>query len=467
MVKTPIQILLDAIQDECKELASSKIPNEVNQKSYENLLAYLIVRNKIPEEIDFINIKAVYYSLLQLINNHGDYSEGPYYKPPLNPDEAEDIHQYNKENLFGTSKTEFPIMVTLDKGMLKNRSLFRELIKAGMNVARINCAHDDPAIWEEFVSEVRLGSTEINKNCLIYMDLAGPKIRLSGFGSEKESIKSGDVLRLFKQEDRFEQRTAFFKYVSAVVNHPKALHNVRLNDSVFIDEGKIGGRVIALGSGYVDIEITSNYRKKYVLKEGQGINFPDSLVFLNIPAVTKKDNEDLHFIAKHADMVGVSFVHQARDLRSVRENLSVLTKREIPIVAKIETKDAVYRLPSIIKEGLSLPSFGIMIARGDLALEVGFEQMAVVQEEILNLAHAAHIPVIWATQILESLTKIGRPTRAEISDVYLGSRAQCMMLNKGKYIKDSVLCLERILSLVQEYKKTRYEFQKRNDIFFI
>lgn len=466
MVKTPIQVLLDSIHDECKELASSKMPNEDNQKSYENFLAYIIVRNKIPEEINFINIKAVYYSLLQLINNHEDYSEGPYYKPPLNPDEAENILQYNKENLFGTNKTEFPIMVTLDKAMLKNRSLFRELIKAGMNVARINCAHDDPAIWEEFVREVRLGSTEINKNCLIYMDLAGPKIRLSGFGSEKESIKSGDVLRLFIQEDRYAQCTDSFKYVSAVVNNPKALHNVRLNDSVFIDEGKIGGRVLALGSGYVDIGITSNYRKKYFLKEGQGINFPDSLVFLNIPAVTKKDDEDLHFIAKHADMVGVSFVHQARDLRSVKEKLSVLTKREIPIVAKVETKDAVYRLPSIIKEGLSLPSFGIMIARGDLAIEVGFEQMAVVQEEILNLAHAAHIPVIWATQVLESLTKTGRPTRAEISDVYLGSRAQCIMLNKGKYIKDSILCLEKILSLVQEYKKTRSDFQKRNNIFY-
>lgn len=475
MVKTPFQILLDTIQDEFKDLASSNILNEDNKESYENFLAYLICRTKIPDEllnivtrddIHSINNKAVCHSLLQLINKQEDCSEDQNYKP-LNPDKAEKKLQSNKEKLFGTGKTEFPVMVTLDKGMLKDCFLFRELINAGMNIARINCAHDDPSIWEEFVREVRLGSREINKNCLIYMDLAGPKIRLSGFGSKKESIKIGDVLRLFKQEDGWAQGTVPLKYVSAVVNHPKALYNVRLNDSVFIDEGKIGGKVIDLGTSYVDIEITSNYRKKYLLKEGQGINFPDSLVFLNIPAVTKKDREDLHFIAKHADMVGVSFVHQARDLRSVKEMLSVLTKRDIPMIAKIETKDAVYRLPSIIKEGLSLSSFGIMIARGDLAIEIGFEQMAVVQEEILNIAHSAHIPVIWATQILESLTKTGRPTRAEISDVYLGSRAECIMLNKGKYIKDSVLCLERILTLVQEYKERRYDFQKRNNIFFI
>ena len=464
MVKIPIQPLLNTIQDQYKNLTSSKIPNEANKKSYENFLAYLICRNKITEEL--INIKAVYHSLLHLINSEEDCS-GVHHDKPINPEEAENKLQANKENLFGTDTTEFPIMVTLDKGMLKNRSLFKELIDAGMNVARINCAHDDPTIWEEFVKEIRLGSKENNKTCLIYMDLAGPKIRLSGFDSEKVSIKSGEVLRLFRHGGVLEQGIFPDKHVSAVVNNPKALYNVRLNDSVFIDEGKIGGKVIASGKSYVDIEITSKYRKKYFLKEGQGINFPDSLVFLNIPAITEKDGKDLHFIAKYADMVGISFVHQARDLRSVKEKLSDITKREIPIVAKIETKDAVYRLPSIIEEGLSLPSFGIMIARGDLAIEVGFEQMAVVQEEILNLAHSAHIPVIWATQILESLTKIGRPTRAEISDVYLGSRAQCMMLNKGKYIKDSVLCLEKILSMVHEYKESKYCFHKKNNIFFI
>lgn len=450
--------------DKIRQYLVAQVPEEVaqanNKKSFENLIAYLACKRHLTEwkidSLDLLNHKAVLFSLRHLLKRQEEALGGGLYDP-ITPEEAEDKLLSNKKKLHFYHKTEFPVMVTLDVSMLRNRSIFRNLFQAGMNIARINCAHDDPSVWGEFVKEVRLLEKHSNRTCKIYMDLAGPKIRLGNMEtvSGKIGIRNGQVLRIIRQENYLGHEATATQPASVSVNLPKTLYNVRMNDRVLIDDGKIAGKVSAVKEEYIEIKITSKNRKKFTIKGGKGINFPDSLVFLNVPAVTKKDLEDLDFISRHADIIGVSFVHQANDLRVVQKKLSMLTPRAIPLVAKIETKDAVSRLPSIIKEGLTLPAFGIMIARGDLAVEVGFEKMAVIQEEILAVAHSAHIPVIWATQVLENLTKKGQPTRAEISDVYLGSRAQCIMLNKGMFIEDSVSSLQRILVLVKEYQERK------------
>jgi pyruvate kinase len=140
------------------------------------------------------------------------------------------------------------------------------------------------------------------------------------------------------------------------------------------------------------------------------------------------------------------------------------------IIAKIETRNAIHNLSKILLAGLDVPRFGVLIARGDLAVEVGFENLALVQEDILCLCEAAHIPVILATQVLEALAKSGIPTRAEITDAAMGHRAECVMLNKGKHILEAVKILSVLLSSEETHfvKKRQIfrDFTRQNGIFF-
>jgi pyruvate kinase len=190
---------------------------------------------------------------------------------------------------------------------------------------------------------------------------------------------------------------------------------------------------------------------------------------LNVPSITSEDINNLDFVVKHATAVALSFVHRPQDLYDLRSALDKLGRPDIGIVAKIETADAIHNLAHIVIAGLELPKFGILIARGDLAVEVGFENLALVQEDILCLCEAAHIPVILATQVLETLAKSGLPTRAEITDAAMGQRAECVMLNKGTHILEAVKTLSRLLSAEERhYIKKRHvfrEFTKQRGVF--
>jgi pyruvate kinase len=170
---------------------------------------------------------------------------------------------------------------------------------------------------------------------------------------------------------------------------------------------------------------------------------PDSV--LDLPSLTDKDIDDLAVVAKYADMVGLSFVQHASDVHLLRQHLHRLGRDDIGIVLKIETIQGFENLPELMLAAMAGPSAGVMIARGDLAVECGYERLAEVQEEILWCAESAHMPVIWATQVLETLAKTGIPSRAEISDAGLGVRAECVMLNKGPYITDAIHTLDDIL----------------------
>jgi hypothetical protein len=136
-------------------------------------------------------------------------------------------------------------------------------------------------------------------------------------------------------------------------------------------------------------------------------------------------------VAKLADLVGLSFCQSAQDVQALQAHLGQLQAQHLGIVLKIETQRAFEHLPEMLLAAMSGPVAGVMIARGDLAVECGYERMAEVQEEILWACEAAHMPVIWATQVLETLAKTGLPSRAEITDAAMGERAECVMLNKG------------------------------------
>jgi pyruvate kinase len=160
-------------------------------------------------------------------------------------------------------------------------------------------------------------------------------------------------------------------------------------------------------------------------------------------------------VAKQADSIGMSFVHRPEDIEALRERLEALGASDKGVVLKIETRRAFEALPGLLLAALRLPAAGVMIAGGDLLVECGYERLAEVQEEILWLCEAAHLPVIWATQVLESLAQKGVPSRAEITDAAMGERAECVMLNKGPHILEAVTALDSILRRMQAHQSKK------------
>jgi len=231
---------------------------------------------------------------------------------------------------------------------------------------------------------------------------------------------------------------------------PEVFAQVRAGEHIWLDDGKIGGVIKSAEAQRLIIEITELRSRKEKLFADKGINLPASS--LNIPALTETDLKDLEFVAKHADIVGMSFVNCADDVVRLQGRLSDLNAAHLGVILKIETRRAFEQLPEILLAAMPCRSAGVMIARGDLAVECGFERLAEVQEEILWICEAAHVPVIWATQVLETLAKTGFPTRAEITDAAMAVRAECVMLNKGSHITDAIATLDDILKRMEAHQ---------------
>jgi pyruvate kinase len=235
------------------------------------------------------------------------------------------------------------------------------------------------------------------------------------------------------------------------VTLPEALDDVKPGERVWFDDGRIGGVIRHVGPAGVEVAITHANTVGLSLGADKGINLPDST--LRVPPLTAKDLEDLRFIAAHADIVGYSFVRTAEDVRALQAHLRALDRPGLPLILKVETRRAFEHLPSLLIAVMHSAAAGVMIARGDLAVECGFERLAEVQEEILWMAEASHMPVIWATQVLETLAKEGIPSRAEITDAAMAERAECVMLNKGPYILNAARALSTILTRMQAHQR--------------
>jgi pyruvate kinase len=234
---------------------------------------------------------------------------------------------------------------------------------------------------------------------------------------------------------------------------PEIFSMVRAGEKIWFDDGKIGGIVREVERGALRIEITEARSSGNRLGVDKGINLPDTSI--GLPALTPKDLEDLEFIVRHADLVGMSFVRHERDIVQLQSRLRELGGGHLGIVLKIETRQGFERLPNLMLAAMRQQPVGIMIARGDLAVECGYERMAEVQEEILWICEAAHLPVVWATQVLESLAKKGQASRAEITDAAMGERAECVMLNKGPHIVAAVSALDDILRRMQDHQSKK------------
>jgi pyruvate kinase len=231
---------------------------------------------------------------------------------------------------------------------------------------------------------------------------------------------------------------------------PEVFDDVRAGESIWFDDGRIGGVIEKVEPGRVLVRVTQARAGGDKLRAAKGINLPESR--LQLPALTAKDLEDLAFVAAHADVVELSFANSAADVESLQRHLARLGTRQPAVVLKVETRRGFANLPEMLLAAMRSPRCGVMIARGDLAVECGFERLAEVQEEILWICEAAHVPVIWATQVLENLAKLGVPSRAEITDAAMGHRAECVMLNKGPHVLTAVRVLDDILRRMQAHQ---------------
>jgi pyruvate kinase len=231
---------------------------------------------------------------------------------------------------------------------------------------------------------------------------------------------------------------------------PAIFDQVKAGEKIWFDDGKLAGIITRVSTDEMEVEITQAGPRGHRLGADKGINLPDSE--LDLPALTDADREILRFAVQHADLIGYSFVRRAADVRELQRELRQLGRPQLGIILKIETRAAFDNLPELLLAAMENPSSGVMIARGDLAIEVGFERLAEIQEEILWMCEAAHMPVIWATQVLEQLSKKGVCSRAEITDAAMSERAECVMLNKGPFVLDAVKTLDSVLQRMQSHQ---------------
>jgi pyruvate kinase len=228
-------------------------------------------------------------------------------------------------------------------------------------------------------------------------------------------------------------------------------YTVQIGDRVLLDDGKFSGYVDAVEDGRFSVRIVDAPIHGGKLRAEKGINLPDTE--LGIPLVSEADVPLMEFAARRADMVAVSFLRSKDDIDTVRAKLASLGAADLALVLKIETQAAFTNLPSILLHAMRSPNVGVMIARGDLAVEVGYPRLAEVQEEILWLSEAAHLPVIWATEVLDRLATTGRPSRAEVTDAAMAQRAECVMLNKGPYVALAIAELDDILRRMARHQR--------------
>ena len=486
----------------------------------------------------------------------------------------------NANALLGTAPSTrgTRIMVTMPTEAAEDVHLVAEMAECGMDIARVNCAHDGPEIWERLIEQVRSTQRTNGHRPRVAMDLAGPKLRtgplqagprvvrisprrdrlgavvspalvwltgcLSATGSQGATVVPVDDsgwLERRQPGDRIEfvdsrganrhwvvievrndgclataRQTAYVASsirlvcttgtdengtdedgvavgelpeveqvhrvdhgdhlvltrnlepappTGAGLEHrigcplPEAFEQAEPGQRVWLDDGKIGGVIVRVTSDEIELQVTDVRPGGANLKAAKGVNFPDT--DLRLDALTAKDLEDLDFVASHADMVNLSFVRHPGDVEQLQAELERRDAGDVGVVLKIENVAAFEHLPELLLTAMRSRKVGVMIARGDLAVEVGFERLAEVQEEILWACEAAHVPVIWATQVLDTLARTGQPSRAEITDAAMSERAECVMLNKGPHITHAIHTLDSILTRMQHHQHKKRSLLRR------
>jgi pyruvate kinase len=362
--------------------------------------------------------------------------------------------------LLGTSASSRPIalLVTCPTEAANEPSFMVALAERGVEAVRINCAHDGVDHWKRMIDHARAAEEATGRRLKILMDLAGPKIRTGNVRLPEDQVRiKKDALLAIVPPGGLDRIDVNDQHFGVECTLPEALGAAKVGDRIYVDDGKLGAEVERVEEWGLLARVTSAAAKGIRLKPEKGLNFPDTE--LQIAALTDKDRVDLDFVAAHADGIGFSFVQSAADVKMLQDALAErrpLDWEKLSLILKIERTQAVHNLPDIVVHAAGRQPTGIMIARGDLAVEIGFARMAEMQEEILWIGEAAHVPVIWATQVLEHLVKKGTPSRGEMTDAAMAARAECVMLNKGPYLFEAIDELDTLLGRMEEHqhKKT-------------
>jgi pyruvate kinase len=342
------------------------------------------------------------------------------------------------------------IMVTLPTGAADDLDFVTELVRAGMDAARINCAHDDAGAWRKMIANVRAAERRAGRRCIVYADLAGPKVRtLDVHVHHAKRVHVGDRIALVR-----DLRDAKRDEPAMTCTIPAVFERLVAGDPVWIDDGTTGCVVESVDLSRVGLRVTQASDRGDKLRPDKGLNFPKTRI--PAPALSAADIAALGALIDTIDVVGYSFVRRASDIETLQDELTRLGRPTLPLALKIETAEGVANLPELIVKAAGRQPTAVMIARGDLAVEIGYRRLAEMQEEILWLCEAASIPVIWATQVLDEFVKTGIPTRAEITDAAMAERAECVMLNKGIHVVAAVKVLDELLPLMEAHqtKKT-------------
>lgn len=365
-----------------------------------------------------------------------------------------DLLREHADAVFGAAPPprQVRILVTLDPSYAHGFPL-DDLARAGADAIRINCGHDERGAWAALVRAVVAAGESSGRRTRVCMDLSGPRCRTA-------------EVQMVEEDARLEPGSVFFLRSApgllppsvigqAVCTLPEAVAALRVGDRVYVDEGKLQATVIGAEREGVRLKVSRAPDKGFKLRSDKGINLPDTPLVL--PALTPKDLADLETVVQLADIVGYSFVQSGADMGRLHDALDQLgASPDLAVIAKIETRRAIENLPEIIIAGAGRRPLAVMIARGDLAVEIGFTRLAEVQEELLWLCEAAHTPVVWATQVMDRLVRKGYPTRAEVTDAAMAERAECVMLNKGPHLLEGVRLLSDVLGRMEGHqaKKT-------------
>jgi pyruvate kinase len=311
--------------------------------------------------------------------------------------------------------------------------IIEQMARAGMDVARLNFSHGTHVEHRQAIERIRSVEARIGKPIAILQDLQGPKIRLGTFAGGSTVLRRGEPFVLTTEEIEGSAQGANISYAGFA-------RDVKPGDRVLIDDGRIALDVEEVR----DEEVRCRVVTGGVVKDHKGVNLPRTAV--RLPILTEKDREDLQFGLRHkVDYVGVSFVRSAADLLEVREVINEY-RSDAQVVAKLERPEALGRLDEILSA-----TAAVMVARGDLGVEMAIEEVPIAQKEILRRARLARTPVIVATQMLESMITNLRPTRAEVSDVANAvlDGTDAVMLSAesatGAYPVEAVRVLDRII----------------------
>ncbi|MDH5767002.1 MAG: pyruvate kinase [Gammaproteobacteria bacterium] len=337
------------------------------------------------------------------------------------------------------------IIATLGPGS-NSRQIIREMIEAGVNVFRLNMSHGNHQSHASSVELIKSESEKLDVIVAILVDLSGPKIRVGLFHGGEALLEPGKDVIITCEKYKGDQTRFCSQYEGLYVD-------VKSGDRIFIDDGKIGLIVDKIERK----DIYCKVKNGGIVRDNKGMNLPDTIV--SIDCFTDKDMKDADFaISINADFVALSFVGKESDVIKLKKYLEDKSSN-IKVIAKIERSEAVDNIHSIIEE-----AYGIMIARGDLGIELPAQEVPIVQKNLIEIARKASKPVIVATQMLESMIKSSTPTRAEVGDVANAalSGVDAVMLSaetaSGKYPVKSVQMMSDILKEIDIYHIKRKHY---------